>query len=292
MTKKQKIIVLAVVVLVVLAGLVFKNNPQLLVGKPHRAVEKITYLTLGDTLQLQLKFYAPKTTPPQGGYPLAVFYHGGGWESGNMGQFYRHAERYTSVGLAVALVQYRTLDSNGSTPFDALMDARSAMRFLKANTSDLPINTSKTVAVGSSAGGHLAIGTAMLDTYNHAFDDLSVDPTPSLIIGINAIVDCGPDGFGPGYVTQEYKRFSPLHNVSGGLPPILLLYGQNDKYIPQQTQQEFAALWRSHGNQVSLIVYPGQGHGFAEYRNKIYFEKTIEASFAFLEEQGFDLEQY
>lgn len=63
-------------------------------------------------------------------------------------------------------VEYRTYNRHGTLPFDAVMDAKSAIRWLRQNANKYNIDTNKIVASGNSAGGHLILCTALADKWN------------------------------------------------------------------------------------------------------------------------------
>jgi acetyl esterase/lipase len=53
----------------------------------------------------------------------------------------------------------------------------------------LHIDPDKIVAAGQSAGGHLALSTAMIDEYNKKSDDLSISCHPDAILLFSACVN-------------------------------------------------------------------------------------------------------
>jgi len=58
------------------------------------------------------------------------------------------------------------------------------------------IDTSRIIASGGSAGGHLAACTALIDEINEETDDLSVSPVPFALVLFNPVVDTGKLGYG------------------------------------------------------------------------------------------------
>lgn len=65
-------------------------------------------------------------------------------------------------GVTVVLADYRTQKNAGTTPKEALMDAKSAMRYLKQHAMSIHVDPDKILAGGGSAGGHLAAATAFV----------------------------------------------------------------------------------------------------------------------------------
>lgn len=106
---------------------------------------------------LHLDLFLPRSE--DGLAPAVVYLHGGGWRSGNKRQFWRQAAHMATRGFVGVSVEYRL---SGEAKFPApVEDAKAAVRWLRANASELGIDTNRIGAAGGSAGGHLA---AMLGT--------------------------------------------------------------------------------------------------------------------------------
>ena len=279
---RKKVIILASLLLLIVAFFIVNNNSDLFDPKPYDKIVSIGYKETSKGDSLKIKIYYPKSTKKGLGISVVMF-HGGGWKTGHMGQFYEHAKVMAANNITSILVQYRTQETHGTTPFDALKDARSAMRFIKQNATELKVDTTKLVAMGSSAGGHLALGTAMLNSYNDPKDNLNIDPSPTHLILLSSIIDCGPTGYGNKQVKEAYLKFSPMHTIAKDLPPLLMLFGDQDRHTSPQKAQEFAARWRKNGNSCELKIYPGQEHGFTGYvRSRENFNEMITTVLDFL----------
>ena len=133
-----------------------------------------------DTFKLKIDiFYASQTLERENNTAI-VFFHGGGWAYGTPDEFFTTCERYARMGIVTFSVDYRLSIENGVTPhptispIESLMDAKSAMRWVRENAGIFHIDVNKIVAAGQSAGGHLALSTAMIDEYNEKSDDLSI----------------------------------------------------------------------------------------------------------------------
>ena len=59
-----------------------------------------------------------------------------------------------------------------------------------------------------------------------------------------------------------YVERSPLTHVDALAAPILLLQGTEDKVVPPEQAEDFAAAARRKGLPVALILFEGEGHGF------------------------------
>lgn len=153
----------------------------------------ITYKKIGDT-KLDITVYKPDTMNSQNKYPALIFFYGGGWINGNIKQFQPGAEYFSKKGIVCFLVDYRTKKKNNTTPFESLKDAKSAIRFIRQNAAKFLIDTSKIIAAGGSAGGHLAAATAFVDEYNEETDNLNFSCKPNALVLYNPVIDNGPGG--------------------------------------------------------------------------------------------------
>lgn len=219
--------------------------------------------------------------------PAIVFFFGGGWNSGSPKQFEPQAKYLTKYGITVVLADYRTKNNAGTTPKEALMDAKSAMRFLKKKAISLCIDPEKILAGGGSAGGHLAAATAFCNHINHLKDDLSVSSVPKALILFNPVVDNSPEGYGFNRVKDYYEDFSPIHNIKKNAPPTIFFLGTEDNIISVETAQKFKEKMEAVGARCDLFLYTGQKHGFFNSQHKEYFEKTMVETVTFLKSLGY-----
>jgi len=250
------------------------------------AQEQILYKQI-DTTKLFIQVYSPKFLDSSKIYPSMVFFFGGGWSSGERSQFIHHATYFSKRGLTCFLVDYRTKNKNNSTPFESLMDAKTAIRFIRKNAKNFGIDTSKIIASGGSSGGQLAAASALIDAYNEKNDDLSISCIPNALVLFNPVIDNGPGGYGYEKIGEAYRNFSPLHNIKKGAPPTIIFLGTNDKHIPVETAEYYKKVMEKVGTKCELRLYDGQGHGFFNHKNLEYFKKTIYETDKFLISLGY-----
>jgi len=248
--------------------------------------QKILYKQIDDT-KLYMEIYNPESMDSAKKYPVIVFYFGGGWSSGSTSQFEPHAKYFTQRGMVCVLVDYRVKERQQTTPFESLKDAKSSIRFLRENANKFHIDTSKIVASGGSAGGHLAAATALIDDYNESSDNKSTSCIPNALVLYNPVIDNGPGGYGYNKIGEAYKNFSPLHNIREGMPPAIIFLGTNDQIIPVETAKYFQKAMEKVKSQCVLKLYEGQGHGFFNYKNLENYKKTVFETDAFLQSIGF-----
>ena len=104
----------------------------------------------------------------------------------------------------------------------------------------------------------------------------------------NPVFDNGPKGWGHKRVGKDYKKYSPLHNITKDDPPGIVFLGDEDKLIPVSTLDEFRKRMKVAGVDAESIVFPGLGHGFFNHgrnKNESYI-KTVTACERFLAKLG------
>ena len=215
-----------------------------------------------------------------------VFFFGGGWNGGNPGHFAPHAEYFSRRGLICFTVDYRVKSRQGTTPFESLKDARTAIRFIREHAEDLGVDPTNIVASGGSAGGHLAAACALVTSFNEGSDNFSYSCVPNALVLFNPVIDNGPGGYGYERVGEAYKDFSPLHNIQEGAPPTILFLGTQDILIPVETAQYYKTVMEKVGSRCDLFLYEGEGHGFFNYSHFEYYTKTVNEANQFLVSLG------
>lgn len=247
--------------------------------------QSIIYKTVNDTANLSIHFVYPENFEQENQWPLIIFYHGGGWVAGNWQHFLPQAKHFSELGFLCALPEYRLRDVHNATPFQSLMDAKSALRFVKANAKEFRIDTSSIIAAGGSAGGQLAAASHMVESYNDPRDNLQISTDVDALTLFNPVLDNGPEGYGYPRVGEEYRTFSPYHQPKENPPPTLIMLGTQDKLVPVKTMEEFCSQLETKSTPCKLVTYEGQDHGF--FNNEPYLSRTIKEMENFLREQGF-----
>ena len=237
-----------------------------------------------DTISLQMQVVYPSHMEKDRYYPCMVFFFGGGWINGKITQFKPEADYFTKRGMVCFLVDYRVRSRQGTTPFDALKDAKSAVRFIREHAGIFHIDKNRVVASGGSAGGQLAAATALIDGYNESTDNLAVSAIPNALVLFNPVIDNGPGGYGFGRIGEAYKNFSPLHNIKKGAPPTVIFLGREDKLIPAATAEYYKTVMQKVGSRCELFLYDGAGHGF--FNRPEYMKKTLVEADKFLNAIG------
>lgn len=144
-------------------------------------------LDAGGTTTLLMDIYMPTAGAPP--YPLAIWIHGGGWQSGSQDGAPGSILALRARGFVVASIGYRL---SGQAIFPAqIHDVKGAVRFLRANASDYSLDPNRFGAWGSSAGGHL---TALLATSGGV---AALEGTSGGNVALSSRVQAAVDYFGP-----------------------------------------------------------------------------------------------
>ncbi len=198
-----------------------------------------------DTFKLKVDiFYTPQALEKENNTAI-VFFHGGGWAYGKPSEFFTTCERYAKMGIVTFSVDYRLAIDNGKvpsktiSPIECVMDARSAMRWVRENAGKFHIGTNKIVVAGQSAGGQLALSTAMIDEYNEKTDNMSVSCRPDAVLLFSACVNTVESWCDMLLADRREKiwSISPTHHMKPGLPPMIEFHGTDDEQVPKWTVQ-------------------------------------------------------
>jgi len=248
-------------------------------------IERV-YKEIGGT-ELKLTIHYPDEYKTANQYPAIIFFFGGGWNGGSIAQFKPHAEYFSSRGLISVLADYRVKSRQGTTPFDAVRDAKSAIRYLRANHQALGIDPDQIIGSGGSAGGHLAAAAGNVQGLEEKGEDLSISSKPNALVLFNPVYDNGPDGYGYERIGERYPEISPMHNIRKGAPPTITFLGTEDSLIPVKTAEDYCRRMEEADSRCELFLYEGQKHGFFNKKNEDYYLKTVFQADIFLAALGF-----
>lgn len=238
-----------------------------------------------DTFRLKIDIFYTNQSFEREANTAIVFFHGGGWAFGTPDEFFSTCERYARMGIVTFSVDYRLSIENGLTPnktispIESVMDAKSAMRWVRENAGKFHIDRNKIVAAGQSAGSHLALCTAMIDEYNEKSDNLSISCRPDAILLFSACVNA-VEGWCDRLLAARRDKIwsiSPAHNIKSGMPPMIEFHGVYDDQVPVWTVQFFANDMKKAGNYFELHTYEGRRHYLGEGNPKYsrYFDDDI-----------------
>ena len=219
--------------------------------------EKIFYKSTEQT-NLNLFVYNPVDFDKSQTYNCIVFFHGGGWNSGDYKQFERQSIYFASRGMVAISVEYRIRNKHGTSPIEAMEDAKSAIRFIRSNAKVFSINPNRIAAAGGSAGGHLAAVAGNIDLFDNSREDLTISSKPNLLILYNPVIHYGRKW---GWIDNP-SNASPFENLSKGAPPTIILTGTEDKIVPVELIENYKRRMEAVGSRCDVIFYEGAEHAF------------------------------
>ena len=221
------------------------------------------------------RIYKPAAATAGKPMPLVVYYHGGGWVIADV-DTYDAAPRAMSKALnaVVVSVEYRHAPE---FKFPAQHeDAAAAYRWALQNAASWGADPAKVALAGESAGGNLAVATAIYARDNGL-------PAPRYILSVYPIANSSMTlpsrkdsanakplnsamlkWFGYYYQTSEADAQDPRLNLVGanlrGLPPTTIINAQID---PLRSDGEtLAKAMRAAGDKVEQRTFPGVTHEF------------------------------
>jgi acetyl esterase/lipase len=260
--------------------------------------KKIVYKTVGNR-ELSVDMFYTASSQQKNDNTAIAFFHGGGWVFGDPSEFYEACRRYARKGFVTFSFQYRlsrnadgTYPHPDNTPVESTKDARSAIRWLRENSKLLKINPDKIVAGGQSAGGQLALATALLDSVNEMTDNMKISPVPNALLLFSSNVNTLEPWIDMllGEHRKEIWSISPYHNLRKNMPPAIAFSGDEDDQVLPYITGLYKAKTTELGNYYELHTYPGRKHYLGEGNKKYarYFdEEILEKTDAFLDKFGF-----
>jgi acetyl esterase/lipase len=181
--------------------------------------------------------------------PVAVVLHGGFWKAEyDLTLMDALCEDLAQRGWAAWNVEYRRLGNGGGVP-ETLEDVSAAIDFLAT----LPVDTSRVVTIGHSAGGHLAAWAATRENPRVAVTGV-VSQAGVLDLARGAELNLSNGVVNRFLNGQPTAIASPIERLPLGVPA-LLTHGGLDDTVPVEISETFA---RESG--ATLIVEPDEDH--------------------------------
>jgi acetyl esterase/lipase len=202
-------------------------------------IEEFTY-----NKEEQLKIYCvrPSNFNPKNKYPAIVIFHGGGWSIGEASWGFSSAKYYASKGMVAFSVQYRLQESsNENTPYESVIDAQNAIRWVRKNADKFSIDVNMIASYGWSAGAHLGACAAVFD--NLDAPDETVSSAPNLLLLKSPALSLL---LYPNFQKRlgdkiNVKNISPAEFVSKNTPPSIIVIGKDDTVTPLEGSELYKA---------------------------------------------------
>ena len=249
-----------------------------------RASKEYVYKTIGEReLKMHLDF--PTGWKKTDTRPVIVFFFGGGWTNGSVEAFSRQAEYFADRGLVCARADYRIKNKDGVTPDKCVEDARSAVRWVRANSAELGIDPQELITAGGSAGGHLAACAIIPESVEAEDADLSFSTNPQAMVLFNPVLSFMHGGLVSRVNGDKEiaEKISPLLYVKADTAPSIVMFGTKDRL------KAFGDLWWAKAKEIGFradkYTAEGEGHGF--FNRSPWMERTTIAADKFLASLGY-----
>jgi len=205
--------------------------------------------------------------------PALVFFFGGGWTTGTPASSIFWAKYAAELGMVGIAPDYRTKGRFDTPPQTAVADARAALRWVQVHASELGLDPARIAVGGNSAGGHVALRTAL--TAPPPGSDPAESPLqkPAALILFSTVSDTSPEtGYTPKRFGADAIALSPIHQLDATMPPVLAFHGDADKLVSLSQATALRDKLIATGNRCELHIVPGGGHNFGndvpEWRQK------------------------
>jgi acetyl esterase/lipase len=214
--------------------------------------------------------------------PLVVFYHGGWWKSEyDLGYAGYLCAALKKEGIASWSVEYRRVGETGGGWPATFQDAAAGFDFVATLARSYPLDLSRVITMGHSAGGHLAFWVAG----RHHIDARSeiYQPRPQVplrgAISLAGAVDLRLTIDLSGYFTFAHDK-DEVYDLMGGRPqdlpdrykagnpgdllpfqvPQLLIQGSADDQIPAGLPSRWTEMSRRLGDSATVNIIPSADH--------------------------------
>ncbi|CAO2654069.1 Nn.00g108020.m01.CDS01 [Neocucurbitaria sp. VM-36] len=129
---------------------------------PDTVTETMHDVTTRDGSTIRVRVYQPVKGPPEGGSPLIMMYHEGGWSMGDLTDEDLNCRMFTrDLGAVCVNVEYRLAPEHKFPT--GVHDCYDALKWAIANSPKLSATPARGLIVGgASAGGNLAAVLALL----------------------------------------------------------------------------------------------------------------------------------
>jgi acetyl esterase/lipase len=209
----------------------------------------------------KLDVYRPTGAAPAAGWPLAVFFYGGSWNSGSRGDYRFVGEALASRGIVALVADYRLYPEVRYPDF--LADCAQALAYALDHARSLGGDPKRVFVVGHSAGGYNAAMLALDARWLHA-----TGHEPAELAGWAGLA--GAYDFFPSDNPDVRPVFHHPHYPRGGQPvehagapalPAFLGAARTDSLVdPRRNTVGLATRLQAAGAPVTLRLYGRVGY--------------------------------
>ena len=205
--------------------------------------------------------------------PAIVWLCGGGWILTNRNNYLPNLMPIAKSGYVLVTVDYQ---GNNEARFPSqIVQIKAAIRYLRANANKYHIDPDRIGIMGESAGGYYSYMVGVTGSTKE------FDVGPNLEFPSNVQAVC--PWYGPAECSlEEYcgikyhhylklggeisleselaKRANPKSYLHNGMPPFLILHGEQDRFVPYWRSEEMYDALLGYNTDVSLVKIKGADH--------------------------------
>ncbi len=261
----------------------------------------VTFSHAGGT-EVRMRLITPQNLGKK--YPLLVFLQGSGWTCPGLDYETPQLCELARRGYVVAMITHRNCMKEG-VPYNAfILDAKCAVRHLRANAEEYHIDPDRVGFWGTSSGGN----TALLMALTGDDPKFKTDEYPEYSDSVKFAIDC----FGPSDMRQQLfenrksvfplseksvfyymvgpdgaelsrlDELSPILMLKGQpVPPILLIHGDKDVAVSYSQSENMYRALKDNGYTADMICVDGAPHEGSFWSRELfeiifdYIEKHI-----------------
>ena len=234
---------------------------------------------------VRLHVFKPKGWQADDRRPALVWFFGGGWTRGTPANAAGWARWAADLGFVGIAPDYRVKERFGTSPLESVADGRAALRWVQDHAAELGVDPRRVVVGGNSAGGHVALWTAI--THTPPGSNGTETPTfkPVALVLTSAVSDTSKaKGYTPARFGEHAEALSPVQQLDARMPAMLVFHGDADTTVPQRQSLALRDAMLATGNAVEFVNVPGGTHNFGGELPE-WKEKTRTLIAAFLTKQ-------
>lgn len=231
-----------------------------------------------------------------GPHPFVVDIHGGAFKMGDKAMSSVSAQ-ILAAGIAIVRINYRL---TGTDIWPAqLDDCLAAVAFLRAKGGDYRLDPARIALWGQSAGGFLAVSTALslteagtppqavIDFYGPMqFGAMDTDMAAlgkTAAMGTADVADSAESlllGYAVGEMRDKADAAGPVGRLTAQsglrLPPIMIRHGDADPLIAPTQSERLRDAWAAQDPtaEVDFALLPGAGHGGGDFDTDVVLLPT------------------
>jgi acetyl esterase/lipase len=196
-----------------------------------------------------------------GPHPVAILIHGGFWRARyDLEHIGPVCEALTRAGIATWNLEYRRIGNPGGGWPGTLEDVAAGADHLHAIAGRFNLDLSRAIAVGHSAGGHLALWLGSRRKVAGVVSLAGVaDLRRAWELRLSNTVVADFLGGGPDEVPERYRHASPIEQLPFGIPQ-KLFHGTADANVPFEIGERYVRAAVSLGDDAELIRLENSGH--------------------------------